>query len=227
MNSAMILTTEERSRRTKAMWDAMTPEERDKHRAKMREGWVKKKDNRAKAKLERKRKIGEASKQKWAALTPEERVELVAKQQAGRTRTFLIRRGVKCGLSKNDLEELYDEHGEEELRAVVEWAEASGVIETPTVKKAAPKPEPKVKNEMANDEIDKLLDQLDAEPKPKPKAKRDPVSLLDAIRTVTYRNDRELIDAFTQQVSKKVNISVSFYQAIEHYVREENERVRK
>jgi hypothetical protein len=59
------------------------------------------------------------------------------------------------------------------------------------------------------------------------KAKRDPVSLLDAIRTVTYRNDRELIDAFTQQVSKKVNISVSFYQAIEHYVREENERVRK
>ena len=150
---------------------------------------------------------------------------MVAKQQAGRARTFLIRRGVKCGLSKNDLEELYDEHGEEELRAVVEWAEASGVIETPTVKKADPKPE--VKNEMANDEIDKLLDQLDAEPKPKPKAKRDPVSLLDAIRTVTYRSDRELIDAFTQQVSKKVNISVSFYQAIEHYVREENERVRK
>jgi hypothetical protein len=212
MNSAMILTTEERSRRTKAMWDAMTPEERDEHRAKMREGWVKKRESKAKAKLERKRRIGEASKQKWAALTPEERVELVAKQQAGRTRTFLIRRG-----------ELYDEHGEEELRAVVEWAEASGVIETPTVDK----PKPKVKNEMANDEIDKLLDQLDTEPKPKPKAKRDPISLLDAIRTVTCRSDNELIAAFTEQVSKKVNISVSFYQAIEHYVREENERVRK
>jgi hypothetical protein len=223
MNSAMILTTEERSRRTKAMWDAMTPEERDEHRAKMREGWVKKRESKAKAKLERKRRIGEASKQKWAALTPEERVELVAKQQAGRTRTFLIRRGVKCGLGKNDLEELYDEHGEEELRAVVEWAEASGVIETPTVDK----PKPKVKNEMANDEIDKLLDQLDTEPKPKPKAKRDPISLLDAIRTVTCRSDNELIAAFTEQVSKKVNISVSFYQAIEHYVREENERVRK
>jgi len=223
MNSAMILTTEERARRTKAMWDAMTPEEKEKHRAKMREGWAKRRANKSRAKLEAKRKQGQASSKHWASLTSEERAELVARQQAGRTRTFLIRRGVKCGLGKNDLEELYDEHGEEELRAVVEWAEESGVIETPTVNKS----KPKAKNEMANDEIDKLLDQLDAEPKPKPKAKRDPVSLLDAIRTVTYRNDRELIDAFTQQVSKKVNISVSFYQAIEHYVREENERVRK
>jgi len=224
MNSEMILTKEERARRTKAMWDAMTPEKRDEHRAKMREGWVKKREGRAKAKLERRRKIGEASKQQWAALTPEERVELVAKQQAGRTRTFLIRRGVKCGLGKNDLEELYDEHGEEELRAVVEWAEASGVIETPTVKKAAPKPkpkpkaEPKPKNGMTYDEIDKLLDQLDAEPKPKPKAERVSVTLLDAIHTVTCRSDKELIAAFTEQVSKKVKINVSFHQALEHYV---------
>lgn len=223
MNSEMRLTTETRARRTKAMWDAMTPEEREEHRAKMREGWVKRRESKKKAKLEAKRRQGEASSKHWASLTPEERVELVEKQQAGRRRTFLIRRGVKCGLGKNDLEELYDEHGEEELQIVVEWAETSGVIETPTVKKAAPKPE--AKNEMANDELDKLLEGLDAEPKPK--AKREPVSLLDAIRTVTYRNDRELIDAFTQQVSKKVNISVSFYQAIEHYVREENERVRK
>ena len=216
MNSEMRLTTETRARRTKAMWDAMTPEERDEHRAKMRKGWVKRRENKKKAKLQAKRKQGEASSKHWASLTSEERAELVARQQAGRTRTFLIRRGVKCGLGKNDLEELYDEHGEEELRAVVEWAEASGVIETPTVKKAEPKP----KNGMTYDEIDKLLDQLDAEPKPepKPKAERVSVTLLDAIRTVTCRSDKELIAAFTEQVSKQVKIHVSFHQALEHYV---------
>ena len=216
MNSEMRLTTETRARRTKAMWDAMTPEERDEHRAKMRKGWVKRRENKKKAKLQAKRKQGEASSKHWASLTSEERAELVARQQAGRTRTFLIRRGVECGLGKNDLEELYDEHGEEELRAVVEWAEASGVIETPTVKKAEPKP----KTGMTYDEIDKLLDQLDAEPKPepKPKAERVSVTLLDAIRTVTCRSDKELIAAFTEQVSKKVKINVSFHQALEHYV---------
>lgn len=212
MNSEMRLTTETRARRTKAMWDAMTPEEREEHRAKMRKGWVKRRENKKKAKLEAKRRQGEASSKHWASLTPEERVELVEKQQAGRRRTFLIRRGVKCGLGKNDLEELYDEHGEEELQIVVEWAEASGVIEIPTVKKAEPKP----KNGMTYHEIDKLLDELDAEPKPK--AERGSVTLLDAIRTVTCRSDKELIDAFTKQVSKKVKISVSFHQALEHYV---------
>ena len=175
---------------SKQRWASYTPEQREQLIAKQVAARAANKELKRKAKLEKQRAKSARSKAVWESFTPEEQAAINAKRRHGRDRARYFKLGITRGYDRPSLEQVYNEHGLDALRDVVEYR-------------------PEVRSESDLEPI--------AVPAP-PTMEPDPVTLEDAIATVNSAEDIKLLAVIRECVSTRVRIKVSFTQALEYCI---------